>query len=43
MKEDFTMKVYVQGFGPVNDTSDGRINVSDRDVIGNGIPDLFMG
>jgi TonB-linked SusC/RagA family outer membrane protein len=34
---------YVQGFGPVNDTSDGRINVADRDVIGNGIPDLFMG
>jgi TonB-linked SusC/RagA family outer membrane protein len=30
-------------YDPVNDTSDGRITVADRDVIGNGIPDLYMG
>ncbi len=30
-------------YDPVNDTSDGRINVADRDVVGNGIPDLYMG
>jgi TonB-linked SusC/RagA family outer membrane protein len=30
-------------YDPVNDTSDGRITVADRDVIGNGVPDLYMG
>ncbi|MFC2138363.1 TonB-dependent receptor [Bacteroidota bacterium] len=30
-------------YDPIADTSDGEITVDDRDVIGNGIPDFYLG
>ncbi|MBN1952673.1 MAG: TonB-dependent receptor [Bacteroidales bacterium] len=30
-------------YDPIRDTSNGKVNVNDRDVIGNGIPDYYLG